>query len=635
MDADDYPVEEVLKAPRRLMVPLYQRKYQWDDKRLLPFWEDVELKATEVLEGRSKFDHYMGALILSPVDTGSKYGRTPRVQVVDGQQRLTTFMLFLAALRECARDHHLDDIVSVANSYLFNDPQSKDTEKLAKYKLSPTPEDRKIFHDILDEDWETLRLKYYSLFYGRKVPKNTSSRAFRAYWLFKQLIAEFIKNGPSEFALDEEVEGNILNPNTKLDEQQIDDESLEITRFEALLTAVLERLKLVVIVLDERDDAQVIFETLNSKGQPLLAMDLVRNNIFHRAEKEGVDVETLYENKWGALDSYWWRQPAPNARPKRPRLDHFLGHVLSAETGESISMRELYAEYRAFAVPRKGPRFANVEDELRKINQYVPIYETLESRSNSSENLAWVGRKLSTWQVTTVYPVVFQIAASQLEPYEKLEIYELLYSYVARRVICGLTTKNLNRTFQGLSYQFKGEVSIQKFKEYFSGKTGDSTKFPDNEELKRGFMDTNAYYGISPRPRLMDVLWELEKASRSSLAEKAKEMPSLSIEHVMPQSWTDEWQFPDKVDRTRSEETKEVHDRFMRINTFGNLTLISDALNSSAGNKSFGEKKAKFEQNTGLFLNKWFLEKSKWDEDDIIERGEHLADLATQIWKPL
>ena len=97
------------------MVPLYQRKYQWGDERLNPFWDDVEAKATEVLEGNSRFQHYMGALILSPLGEGSQIGVTPRVQIVDGQQRLTTFQLFLAALREIARQHELPDIMEQVN----------------------------------------------------------------------------------------------------------------------------------------------------------------------------------------------------------------------------------------------------------------------------------------------------------------------------------------------------------------------------------------------------------------------------------------------------------------------------------------------------------------------------------------
>ena len=193
-----------------------------------------------------------------------------------------------------------------------------------------------------------------------------------------------------------------------------DADGLIADRLESLLKAVLERLKLVVISLGENDDAQVIFETLNSKGEPLLAMDLVRNNIFHRAEKQGAKVEDLYRKLWDPLDHSWWREAAPNARPTRPRIDHFLAHTLAAETGEKISMRKLYAEYRTFAVPKGRPRFENVEDELKLLEHYAPLYETLEGRKSADPDLKWFGRKMTAWQVTTVYPVAMQLGAAEV-----------------------------------------------------------------------------------------------------------------------------------------------------------------------------------------------------------------------------
>ncbi len=108
------------------MVPLYQRKYQWADNQLLPFWEDVEAKAGETLEDENKFQHYMGALILSPVGEAAQIGVTPKVQIVDDQQRLTTFQLFLAALREVARKHSCEALIEHARDYLFNPLKSKD-----------------------------------------------------------------------------------------------------------------------------------------------------------------------------------------------------------------------------------------------------------------------------------------------------------------------------------------------------------------------------------------------------------------------------------------------------------------------------------------------------------------------------
>ncbi len=325
MDADDHPVEVVLKEARRFVVPLYQRKYQWDDERLNPFWEDVEAKAREVLDGSSRFEHYMGALILSPVDTGSQIGRTPVVQVVDGQQRLTTFQLILAALREVARDYDLADIMEHVTGYLKNDPKSKEkNEPLAKFKLTPIPSDRDIFHDIIEMEYEKLTQKYKKLFWGSRVPKNTHSPAFRAYTLFCEWIEDFCLYGPSDEWLDDEDENEEASTlkstdtveNIAEDEEEDQDVDVELIseRLEALLSAILDRLKLVVVTLGENDDAQVIFETLNSKGKPLLAMDLVRNNIFHRAEKQNAEVEELYKRLWDPLDNPWWREAAPNAR---------------------------------------------------------------------------------------------------------------------------------------------------------------------------------------------------------------------------------------------------------------------------------------------------------------------------------
>ena len=332
MDANDHPVEEIFFEARRFMVPLYQRKYQWDDKRLLPFWEDVEAKASEVLDGEIKFQHYMGALILAPIGESSQIGVTPRVQVVDGQQRLTTFQLFLAALREVARKYAHTDIIAHIEDYLFNPKKSKDTDPLTKFKLTPTPSDRNVFHYILEKEYSTVRAKYRSYYWGSSVPKNTPFRSLRAYEVFTRSIEHFSKYGPND--TDEYLE-DFLNDETDTSE------AIEL-RLEALLTAVLKRMKLVVITLGEGDDAQVIFETLNSKGEPLLAMDLVRNNIFHRADKQEASIDELYGELWGPFDAPWWRDPAPNARPKTSPYRPFPGPCAGCGNGrENFNARTL------------------------------------------------------------------------------------------------------------------------------------------------------------------------------------------------------------------------------------------------------------------------------------------------------
>jgi hypothetical protein len=628
VQADDHAIEVVLAEGRRFMVPLYQRKYQWADERLLPFWEDVEAKAVEVLEGASKFKHYMGALILSPIGEAAQIGVTPRVQVVDGQQRLTTFQLFLAALREVARNQGCSAIVEHVRDYLFNPLKSKDVDKLTRFKLTPTPSDRDAFHDIIELKHAQIASKYANRYWGGRVPKNTPLRALRAYELFHQKIDQFARFGPTEPISDEEDGVETIADET-------DTNAAIEARLEALLTALLSRMKLVVIMLGEGDDAQVIFETLNSKGEPLLAMDLVRNNIFHRAERESAEVDELYHLLWDPFDHQWWREPAPFARPRRPRIDHFLAHVLSAESGQKISMRELYAEYRAFAVPKGTPRFASVEDELRVLERYAPVYETLEGRRSEDKDLCWVGQKFASWQVTTAYPVAMQISTAAIATDEKRLLYRLVYSYIVRRALGGLTAKNLNRVFQSIAQEFvESGVSVQTLVGYFAQRTGDSTRFPDDTEFRRGIL-TKPAYTLAPQTRIKDVLWELEEASRSKFAEKSGMPTGLWTEHVLPVSWNEAWPFDEGEFVARWSGDPRAITRNAQLQTIGNLTLLSGGLNISSGNKGFLEKREKFEAHTGLFLNKWFLKKTRWHETDIHERGEALADKAVIIWPSL
>lgn len=630
MQTDDHAIEVILSESRRFMVPLYQRKYQWHDQQLVPFWEDVEAKAIEVIEDDSKFQHYMGALILAPLGKVGQIGVTPRVQVVDGQQRLTTFQLFLAALREVARKNGCDVVAEHVDGYLFNTPKTKDTDKLTRFKLTPTPTDREIFHDILIEGYDNIRSRYRTYYRGVRVPKNTAFPALRAYEMFYQLIHHFSQFGSAKLGING---GDVGQPKTIADETDTK-EAIE-NRLEAMLTALLTRMKLVVISLEEDDDAQAIFETLNSKGQQLLAMDLVRNNIFHRAEKEHAEIDDLYRELWESFDHTWWREWAPYARPKRPRIDHFLAHVLAAETGHKISVRELYAEYRAFAVPKGRRRFVKVEDELRILGKYSPIYETLEGGIEEGTDLHWLGRKLASWQVTTAYPIAMQISGSEVDADEMRVLYRLIYSYIVRRALSGLTAKNLNNVFQSLSQIFVNEgPSVNAFTEYFAERTGDSTRFPGDREFCLGILAMPAY-SLAPNTRIKDVLWELERASRPKFAEQT-EMPSgLSTEHVMPVAWTEEWPFEDGdfVEHYSPDPRAEM--RNVMLNTLGNLTLLTTGLNISSSNKSFEKKRKNLEEHTSLFLNRWFLNEDAWNETRIRERGKFLAKMSIGIWPPL
>jgi hypothetical protein len=628
MDTKDHPVISVLGDQRRFVVPIFQRQYAWREDRLKPFWDDVVAKAEEALEGRPKFNHYMGALILAPGGDGFKIGATPRVLVIDGQQRLTTFQIFLAALREVGSRVNAD-VAGLINNYLFLPQMQGDTDADSKFRLIPTPEDKAIFHLMVEEGLEGARAHLPDAFYRNgKLKKGSAPNAVRALWFFVERIEAYARFG----LIDDEDEEDLAGQ----------DEGAEASeaRLHALLQALLHHLKLVVISLSEDDDAQVIFETLNSKAEPLLAMDLVRNNIFHRAAAQGESVEQLFEEKWRPFDrdGYFWKADSPRAKPRRPRIDHFLSHALTAQTGSETSLRELYSEYRAFTRPKGKLRFETVEAELDALVAFAPIYRTLEEGGGNAD-LAKMGIKLNLWEVSSAYPLVFQIAASQAEDTEKAELYRLIYSYLVRRALCGLTPKNLNKTFARLTrHLIDHGVSAETFASAFAHQRGDTVRFPNDAELRAAIRTRPVYEMFSRKDRLADLLWDLECASRTKFAVDAPRPGRMSIEHVLPQTWTTHWPLhdgryapADKFTGADDDMLAQVRARDAALHTLGNLTLITVSGNCAASNSAFDAKRHWLLESL-LALNVEVHQSQTWDLAAIEARADRLADRATAVW---
>lgn len=643
MKADELTVGEVLRnAKERYVVPLYQRKYQWHDERdgarVLGFWQDVAAKAGDILEGDRGFVHYMGALLMAPT-AGQRPGAISGFHVVDGQQRLTTLLLLFAALREVAKHHGITGLAEDCDGYLFAEPgRSDEGNKLAKYKLTPTPYDRAIFFDIMDHGLDAVRSRHaalYSGWYG-KVAKGTDFRALRAYEFFVTQIEDFVAMGPGDETVLELGEAPAPAENAPSAKDAAE-------RLEALFQAIIGGLKLMVITLGEGDDAQVIFETLNSAGQPLLAMDLVRNNIFHRAEasftgdaKAGDKAEALYEEIWKPFDAEWWGESAPNARPTRKRIDHFLANVLTAETGERIALRELYGEYRRWATPDRRQKFDRVEDELAVLQSYVPAYEILEGRRTGDLALTLLGDRLRVWQNTTVYPVAFQIAGKNVDAATRASIGRLIDSYITRRALCDLTPKNLNNVFLRMSNEINRDgVSVATARTFFSGLDGPAARFPDDDEVREGIL-TKPAYGRMPSRIIQHVLWQVELRMRSGKTEATARPDQLQVEHILPQSWQEHWPLPEAVEPSvETADDPRIRARQNAVHALGNLTIVTSSLNPAMRNEAFDKKRSALHEHSNLTMNKKIEGLDRWDETAIRDRGSALATHICEVWGPL
>lgn len=618
---------DALQENRGLVVPIYQREYAWKSDLIEGFWDDVEARADLNLTGRKLPAHFIGALILAPAGDEALMGGQPQALVVDGQQRLTTFQLFLGALRQIAIEMDEHEFAASLISYVRL-PSYGDTP--SPLRLLPTADDRELFKALMESDWDEVRDRYPSRFYKNgNLRRGTAPLALAAFETLREKVGDFV-SGLRGIDLDE-VLGTEAGAERTVPPEYVD--ASVRRRLEALADGLLRQQRFVVVSLDRDDDAQVIFESLNSKREPLLAMELVRNNIFHRAAARE-DVERLYNEHWKPFRGEFWKEDSPRAKPRRKRIDHFLTHALTALTGTEASLRNLYAEYRAFA---SRAAYETVEEELKALAALSTPYRELESGDDTP--LAWLGNKLAIWEVATATPILLQIGIAKIDEEEKRRLYRLVYGYIVRRAVCGEGSKNLNKNFERVSVAFlRNGVSVETFVNVFRETTARAVYFPTDDQFREAFGSVPIYGRIKPR-RIQDIMWELNEATRSKFQIASQRTDSVSVEHVMPQDWPEHWPLPDGTvpdDAARMDPriAEAIEARNARLHRLGNLTLVTIPLNSSMRHDPWSEKRPRFANDT-FALNLELAANEVWDEDGIDRRGSKLAECAVHVWPGL
>lgn len=634
MKAGPVIVGQILQNRWRFCVPIYQRHYVWNEKKQWePFWADIRTKAIERLEGRDRrFSHFMGAVVLESRGAFSAK-RVPSFQVVDGQQRLTTFQLFLAAARDYAISANFETTASNIDSYIYNDKlHLMEEPDIEKFKVWPTQYDRPLFIDILTLGRTGMRAKYPDWFYKGQDKIYTYSyipKPMLAYGYFFEKIKHAVETSDleSEFTdASEEVDSG--HPNE--------------SKLDAIWQALVEEFKVVEIVLEDGDDAQVIFETLNERGEPLLAADLIRNNIFQRADaraKPGEPTaEKLFDLHWKPLEDRFWEVEEKQGRFKKPRLEFFLANFIAGQIASEVNLSKLFSEYKAFIRTRAYPTIA---DELIEISRYGSIYRELIER-NSTSPLGEFARKLSPWDQTTVYPLVLRLwSAAGLEMADKARSLDVLLSYIIRRAACGLNNANYNKVFLSIVAKLDAsDWTSGSVERALMASKADSARFPDDAEFERGLTTKPLYSAIGPRVR--PILEAIEKARRTKFSDAGDVAPGLTVEHILPQAWTEHWHLPDGTKAqvmelwTSSPEDGSrmgIITRRQRLkHTLGNLTLLTRSLNSAASNGPFEQKRDEIAKHTMLELNRSILNSSDWNEEIIMRRGAEMAALAKELW---
>lgn len=612
MRPDKLTIHDLFQKERRYVVPLYQRPYVWaQDEQWSPLWDDIERQADAAFEAGDdgpKRSHFLGAVVLNVAKTvGAGVARS---EVIDGQQRLTTLQIFLAALRD-----HAVAAGSPLASRLRRLTEHEDEKpgSDAWFKVWPTNADRDVFRAVMREGTPDMLLKTL------KVERRTAPRMAGAYLFFHDRIREYVGTGAPE---DREARLNTL--------------------FQALRSA----LQVVVIELEHEDDPQVIFETLNARGQPLLPSDLIRNYIFLQAATEkGADADDLYEGYWRPFDDLrtaeavdgedrFWHQDERQGRLTRPRIDLFLFHYLVMQTERDLSIGQLFREFREWRAVHPGP----IEDLLADLKAYAEVFSQL-IEPVGSDRAATLARRLKALDTSTVYPLLLHLLAM---PAERLSIasrdaiLEDLESWLVRRFVGWLTNKNYNRFFVSLLQKVKrapeGADLVEIVRAELTRSGDPTTRWPTDAEFLDAWL-TKPIYAKSRPDRSAMMLRALEGHLHTRRNEAIGLPNKLSVEHLLPQkgSLAD---YPHATSLLRRDtETVEAR-RERMINTIGNLTLLTGELNASASNGPFPEKVVKIVADSDLRLNAWLRRDppSTWDEGDILQRGEELFSSALEVW---
>lgn len=598
---------------------------QWE-----PLWEDIERQARSCLialkEGREPAtSHFLGAVVLN---VAKVIGRgLARSEVIDGQQRLTTLQVFLAAYRDIATTAQ-DDVAGDAHRLTKNPGDTISVEE--EFKVWPTNSDRDVFKDVMTAgSIADMRAAVGADLTGEKI---RLPKLAQAYEYFSGAITGFVE-GTGDGGEDEG-EAKALEVASRGD------------RLYAIFHAFKTTLQVVKIELEEQDDPQIIFETLNARGQPLLPSDLIRNTVFLDASTKGEDIDSLYTKYWRQFDerrvadgdhrgeSRFWHLLERQGRLNRPRIDLFVFHDLIVRRERELSIGRLFREFREWYSESQVATEGYLSSLKTRSDHFSRLIE-----ADGADRLSVFARRLRSLDTSTVYPILLflmEVKPDRLTPGALGRIVGDLESYLVRRFVCGLTSRNYNRFFLSLLRRIKrahkdGESIAQVVRSELLRPTELSVVWPSDSDFRSGWLDRAVYVRSRPDRSAM-LLRALNDALRTPKSETLGASEKLTVEHLLPQEWKPNYPMPEDLP-LREDESAETR-RQRLINTVGNLTLLTDSLNIAISNGPFLGKAQEIAALSDLRINAEFRERElkSWDEHDVLERGARLFETAKVIW---
>ena len=567
------------------LIPLYQRKYAWQKKHCQRLFSDLQK-----IHENDIPSHFFGSIV------SVKASETENdLLIIDGQQRITTIsILILAAINavkngemQCESEEYLND---TRDKYLYAKYRRHIERKI---KLRPIDDDLKAYDALFTNDKEQF------------VPADKSG-VTNNYLFFYNLITG---------------QGHTLI-------------------FEDLIEAI-ERLIIIDICLDSKDNPQLIFESLNSCGKDLEEADKVRNYLLMSQSKELQ--EQYYYNYWRKIEQ---------ATDGEPTM--FIRDYLTLKNKEISNLEELYFVFKAYDEKYRIPR----EELLADMLKYARFYRMANKGETASEKINRKLRQLASIGSSVCMPfylAFFDYAAeTQMNELQQYEVLDVVENYWARRIVCGWPANYMSKSFAMLhsdimriydTHKKRGvEVAVPyvELMKYVILKKQGTGVFPSDRNVEEAF-PTRQIYKIPATYRLFlfERMENLDsKEADEHIIQKMND-GKISIEHIMPQHLTPQWRNDLGPDADRIVE--------QYLHTFANLTLTG--YNSDYSNRPYVDKwngytytKKDRETNeekqitvygykdSAFKLSNYMKQHKQWTEAELIERGQLLLKNFLNLW---
>ncbi|MBO6583330.1 MAG: DUF262 domain-containing protein [Hyphomonas sp.] len=529
---EEIAFDDIVAGDNIINIPLFQRAYKWTEKNLTQFWDDLD----SIIDESSK-SHFLGVLVLVP--QSRRVGQPVLLDIVDGQQRLSTcYLTILAMVQAAAEKGDAHWAVEVAKGFLL-------TRRFSNYstntKLIPSAADRQQFQTIWSNITNLKALEGAD--WGGEQPSppqpsgQPSGRMTTAYRSLLRRAREVLK--------DEGMPG-----------------------IEKLFDIVVGKLSFVTINLRSPTAAPAIFERLNARGERINISDLVRNEVFARVADRPAVAQSIFESHWEPFIDKFRRSSVDLEKLLFP-----YGLMLDPQ----ITKADLFQALRSSWGEGEDPRHI-----IRALDENTPAFFALE-RGNGDElpRGSFRDAVLRLHQLgapSSVYSFVFHLAASvksqDIDSELASEIVKLVESFLVRRAVCGIEPTGLHAVFKGLWLEATSDnLSVESVHRGIARRS--TVPWPGDSEFREAIVNSPLY----GKRVAKFVISQLEK---STIGETPSD--DFEIEHIFPKQPHRDWgiEVNEDVERLR--------------NTWGNLIPLTVVMNPSVGNGIYALKRIEYQK---------------------------------------